>query len=301
MKILKYIYSNFLYISTWTLGSILGWLPGFVWLLFADILYVVLYKTFRYRVNVTRSNLRNSFPEKSIKELRKIERRFYLYLMDIFIETIVLAGISYSRINRRMTFSDNEEFDAVCKQRSVIVAMAHYASWEWPTIYASRTDSSLIPVYHTLSAEWADRLFLKLRCRFGAKPVSMKLVGRRLVETKNERIILTLIADQTPPWFEKMPWMRFLNQDTRFFGGIESLALKYKMPVYFFDIKCIKRGYYTGSFVKLYDGDETVEQYEMTERYKNHLEQKIVTTPQFWMWSHKRWKHKKNGEYKKKS
>lgn len=293
MKILKEIYNSVLYISTWTLGSIVGWLPRFVWLLLADFLYLLLYKIFNYRVKVTRENLQNSFPEKSAKELRSIERRFYLYLMDIFIETIVLAGISKHRIGMKMKFHNNEEFDRVCTERSVIVAMAHYASWEWPIIYAGRTASTLIPVYHRLQSEWADRLFLRMRSRFGAKPVTMNLVGRKIIETRDKRIILALIADQSSPRFSDSRWTTFLNQDTIFFTGIETLAEKYNMPVYFFDIECVRRGYYNGKFVKLYDGDEKLPEYEITRRYVTHLEQKIRKAPQFWMWSHRRWKHKK--------
>lgn len=294
MKVIKYIFNLTFYILTWMLGCIVGWLPRFVWLLLADLLYIVLYKIFRYRVTVTRENLKNSFPEKSNAERRSIERRFYLYLMDVFIETIVLVGISKRRINHKMKFNDTKEFDEVCSQRSTIVAMAHYASWEWPIVYAERTTSTLIPVYHTLASAWADRLFIRMRSRFGAKPVSMKVIGRKLVEKKNDRIILALIADQSAPKFKDSKWFTFLNQDTIFFDGIETLSLKYHMPVYFFDIECIKRGYYVGKFIKLYDGDEPVSRYEITRRYIDYLEQKIVKSPQFWMWSHKRWKNKRD-------
>lgn len=293
MNAIKHIFNTTFYILTWILGYIVGWLPRFVWLLLADLLYLLLYKICRYRVAVTRENLKNSFPEKSDAERRSIERRFYLYLMDIFIETIVLVGISKKRINYKMKFENSSEFDRVCAQRSVVVAMAHYASWEWPIIYAGKTSSTLIPVYHTLASAWADKLFLRMRSRFGAKPVSMKVIGRKLVEKKNERIILALIADQSAPKFKDSKWFTFLNQDTIFFDGIETLSLKYQMPVYFFDIECIKRGYYVGKFVKLYDGDEVVSRYEITKRYIDYLEQKIVRSPQFWMWSHKRWKNKK--------
>lgn len=293
MRAIKHIFNVTFYILTWVLGCIVGWLPRFVWLLLADILYLVLYKICRYRVAVTRTNLKKSFPLMSDTERRAIEHRFYLYLMDIFIETIVLVGISKKRINRSMKFCENREFDEVCTQRSVIVAMAHYASWEWPIIYAGRTTSTLIPVYHTLASEWADKLFLRMRSRFGAKPVSMKVIGRKLVEKKNNRIILALIADQSAPKFKDSKWFTFLNQDTIFFDGIETLSLKYQMPVYFFDIECVKRGCYVGKFVKLYDGDEMVSRHEITKRYIDYLEQKIVKKPQFWMWSHKRWKYRK--------
>lgn len=293
MKALKKIINIVLYAVVWSFGLILGWCPRFIWLILADILYLVLYKIFGYRKKVTRENLKMSFPEKSDWERRKIEMRFYLYLMDIFIETIAMAGISHMRMRRLIKFEENIDFENDCKKGSVIVAMAHYCSWEWCVSYASNTKSTLIPVYHTLASEWADKLFLNMRSRFGAKPVSMKMVGRRLIETKNQNIILALIADQTPPRLEKTKWTTFLNQDTMFFGGTETLALKYNMPVYFFDVDLVERGRYKGKFIKLYDPSEVVEPFEITKRYADYLESKIVNKPQFWMWSHRRWKHKK--------
>lgn len=290
---MKRVLDRILYCVVWGFGTVLGWMPRVIHLLLADLLYLLLYRIFRYRVKVTKRNLELSFPEKSVKERKRIERRFYLYLMDVFIETLSLIGLSKERISQKMKFYDSEKFDKECAKGSVIVAMAHYASWEWPISYAYRTKSKLMPVYHTLQSEWADKLFYNMRSRFGAKPISMRAVGRKMVEMKDEKIILALIADQTPPIIEKSEWVTFLNQDTIFFSGIETFSKRYNMPVFFFDIDCTKRGHYEGRFVQLYDGKEDVQQYEITRRYIRFLEQKIVSKPELWMWSHKRWKHKK--------
>ena len=228
---MKKIYNNISFCIVWILGAILGIMPRFVWLIMADVLYVILYKGLRYRVKVTRENLRLSFPEKSATERKWIERK---------------------------------------------------------------SKSKLLPVYHPLASAWADKLFLNMRKRFGAEPVSMKMIGRKLIDKKDEKIILALIADQTPPRFEKTKWVTFLNQDTMFFGGIETISRKYKMPIYFFDIDSTKRGYYKGKFVLLHDGKEDLDQHEITQRYIDYLECKIRNKPEFWMWSHKRWKHKKH-------
>ena len=291
---MKKIYDNILFYTVWVLGFILGHMPHFVWLIIADILYVILYRIIGYRVKVTRENLRLSFPEKNDVERKWIERRFYLYLMDIFVETISLVGITKKRISKRMIFNNTEEFRVESEEKSVIVAMAHYASWEWPISYCCISNCRLLPVYHPLASRWADRLFLKIRKRFGAEPVSMKMIGRKLIENKDNKIILALIADQTPPRVEKSEWVTFLSQDTMFFSGIENISLKYGMPVYFFDIDCVERGYYEGKFVKLYDGVEDIDKYEITKRYIKYLERKIRNKPELWMWSHKRWKHKKH-------
>lgn len=290
---MKKIYNKLIYSIVWASGFILGRMPRITWLIKADFLYIFLYRIFRYRVRVTKRNLRLSFPEKSKKELLRIERRFYLHLMDIFIETIAGIGMSKKRLSKQFSFVPNEEFEKATKEGSVIIAMSHYAAWEWMLNVSAYTDAKFLPVYHPLTSEWADKLFLNMRSRFGAEPVPMRLIGRKLVQTKNERTVLLLISDQAPPHSEKSEWVTFLNQDTMFFNGIENIAKSYKLPVFFLCMDCEKRGYYKGTFTKIYDGVEEVEKYEITRRYARVLEDKIISKPELWMWSHKRWKHKK--------
>ncbi len=248
----------------------------------------------KYRVKMTRKNLKLSFPDKTPKELLQIERGYYTHLSEQLVEIIALAGVGRKRLNRLMRFEESYDFEADTLTGSVVMAMAHYGNWEWPTIYASVTSAHLLPVYHKLKSEWAERFFLKLRCRFGAEPVTMNRVGRRLVELKDERLILALIADQTPPSFDRGEWMTFLNQDTKFFGGMEQISRKYNMPLYFFEVTKPKRHHYVGRFVELYDGVSEIDNNDLTRMYKNYLEKLIVENPSLWMWSHNRWKHHKH-------
>lgn len=297
MRKIKEFFSAFLgqvlYAFVYSVGVVIGWLPDFVWRALACVIYVVIYKLVRYRLKVVRLNLANSFPEKSVGERLKIEKRFYLFLSDVFIESLAVLGVSKKRMEKKMVFKDAEEFERVSSERSVIITMAHYGSWEWTSFYASRSKCRIVPVYHKLESEWAEKLFLKMRMRFGSDPVTMKLVGRKLIGLRNENIGLVLIADQSPLKTEKNEWTTFLNQDTKFFSGPEVFALKYHMPVYFFDIRCVKRGYYEGVFHKLYDGDSEVPQYHITRAYAERLEHRIKEEPEFWAWSHRRWKRKK--------
>lgn len=286
------ILTSIVFSIVYSFGFILGKLPRFAHLLFADILYVLLYKIARYRVKVTRTNLKNAFPEKSHKERREIERRFYLYLSDVFFESIILIGISKLRMKKKMIFHGAEEFEAARKDKPVIITMAHYGSWEWTSFYSSMTDDKIFAVYHILASEWAEKFYYKVRSRFGAHPVPMQLVGRKLIELKRKNGMLILIADQAPTRRERSKWVKFLNQDTMFYSGPEVIAKTFKMPVFYFSMDSTRRGYYEGEFIQLYDGVEEVEEYEIMGRYQRELEAQIKRKPHLWVWSHRRWKRK---------
>ncbi len=298
MRIIDRIYSGLILNLVWCFGVVVGIMPRFVWVLLSEILYFLLYIIFRYRLKVVRENLTNSFPEKSQQELEAIEREFYSSLSDIFVEIIALAGVPRRRLERYMVFKDMENLERDSKKGSVIIAMAHYGNWEWATVYAGHTDSALLPVYNPLKTKWADDLFLRIRKRFGATPVPMKMVGRKMVEMRDKNVMLALISDQAAPPFEKGNWIEFFHQDTKFYFGMEQLSVKYGTPIYFFNMKRVRKFCYEADFIKIYDGVEQLEQGAITLRYKDILERTIINNPAMWMWSHRRWKFKRvDNEY----
>ncbi len=259
----------------------------------------ILYKVFHYRKKVVVENLRNSFPEKSWDEIREIKAKFYLHLAELFVDTLTLSTISERKMRSRFRFLNNEELRQATAGRSWICAMAHYGSWEYTTGYALYTDHRVGAVYRPLHNGVFDRYYGYLRTRFGAVPVPMEEVAREMIRTKKENLTpmaVAMIADQTPPKFTIRHWFDFLHQPTPFFMGIEKLALKYRLPVYFLKIRKGPRGFYMADFVPLYDGQEAVEEFEITARYARMLEQMIRQRPELWLWSHKRWKHKPEPE-----
>ena len=178
--------------------------------------------------------------------------------------------------------------------RSWISAMAHYGSWEYTTNFdLYKTHDNALAVYRPLTNKGADRFYHRIRSRFGVIPIAMHDVGREMMRRKreNSHVTLALIADQTPGWPEIQNWTLFLGQWTPFFMGMEKLALKFHMPVVFLDVHKVRRGYYEARFDLIYDGDEAVDEGEITRRYAERLEQMIRTRPELWMWSHRRWKH----------
>lgn len=284
------------YRALYLLCRMVGYLPE--WFLYyglAEILYFLLYYVARYRVKVTRANLHNSFPEKSGKELREIERKFYRHLGEIFIDTIDLTGISRKRMRRRMVIEAEEEHRRRVAGRDWIAALAHYGSWEYFMVYAlgDEKDRETVGVYKTLHSKPMDMLYRRMRSRMNMTPVSMSVFLRHVVRNRKEgiRMGIGLIADQSPPWFYWDKWYEFLGQPTHFYDGLETIALRFGMPVYFMHIEKTRRAHYRGRFECIYDGSEEVQEGEITERYAARLEDMIRNRPELWLWSHKRWKH----------
>lgn len=273
-----------------------GWLPyWFLYGMLVPFLYFLLYKIVGYRVNVVRENLRNAFPEKSEEERHTIERKFYMHLSELFVDTIDITSISKKQACKRFRYLNTPEQEERMKDTSWICAMAHYGSWEYTFSYPLFTNHRVKAVYHYLHNPVFDRFYHRIRSRFGADPVETKDVIREVIKSRqpgSPPIAIALIADQTPKAYTIDHWFEFLNQPTAFFMGTGKIARKFKMPIYFMNVKKLKRGYYTAKFEKIYDGETPLEEHEIVELYVRRLERKIRERPELWLWSHRRWKHK---------
>lgn len=283
------------YILLLSVTKLIGWLP--TWFLYhclIDVLYFFLYKVTHYRVAITRENLKNSFPEKSAEELYHIERRFYRHLAEVFVDTIDMTSISRRELDGRIRFIDIDKHESEVRGKNWIAALAHYGSWEYFSAYQFHTPVQIVGVYRPLHDPAFDMFFQHARSRFGLKPVPMNGLLRYIVNNKNSDsgMALGLIADQTPPSFEIDHWFDFLGQSTPFFMGIEKMAARFGMPVYFMRLRKSSRAHYTASFEMIYNGTDKLPEYEITQRYATALESMIRECPELWMWSHRRWKHK---------
>lgn len=276
--------------------AVFGLLPGWIrYGVFGALVYFILYKAIGYRVEVVRTNLRNSFPEKSDEQRRVIERNFYRHLAEVFIDTISLASMSRRKILSRMQYRNVESHEASLEGRSWFAAMSHFGSWELTINYAMLSDHRLLAVYRPLHNDVMERFYCHIRARFGTKPVAMNDILKEVIKSNArgaQPAAVAMIADQTPPIHEIKHWYRFLEQDTPFFSGMEKMAVKFRMPIYFTYVRQTAPHKYEAEFRLIYDGLESVEEHEITQRYVASLEEMIRETPHLWMWSHKRWKHK---------
>lgn len=289
------------YYALYYLLKAVGLLPAwFLYYPLAELCYLLLYGLFRYRLQVTRENLRNAFPEKSGKELRRIERRFYRHLAEVFIDTIDLTSISRKQLRRRMVIEDEAAHRKAVEGKDWIAGMSHYGSWEYFIAYAlgDGEGQETIGVYKTLHNRVMDMLYRSIRSRMGMEPVPMSVILRHVVRDRQRgiRMGIGLIADQAPPWFHRDYWYNFFGRPTSFYDGLESMALRFGMPVYFVHIDKIRRAHYTARFELIYDGQERVAPHEITKRYAAQLEAMIRQRPELWLWSHRRWKHKPTPE-----
>ncbi|EHQ29281.1 lysophospholipid acyltransferase family protein [Mucilaginibacter paludis] len=276
---------------------LLSLLPFWFLYLLADGIYIVLYKIIGYRREVVYQNLINSFPGKGAEEIKVIEKKYYRYLADLIVETIKMISISANEVKRRMKATNPELVTHYYNQnKSIIAAVAHYGNWE---MAAHRF--SLIPeyqkiiVYKPLSNKRADQYYQQIRGRFGAMLVPMKSTLRKLAALKNELTFTVLVSDQTPVQHEAQYFTRFLNQPTALFLGVEKMAVMFDTVVVFADVRCVKRGYYEYKIVTLFDYAKQTQPYEITDTHTKYLEEMINREPQYWLWSHRRWKFKPEG------
>lgn len=287
-----------LYSLIYSFFWLISCLPFRVLYLLADFISFILYRLIGYRREVVRKNLTNSFPDKSIDEIVQIERQFYHYIADYFVEEIKLLTISKKQLLRRMTYKNTEVYlDCIEKYGGVILLIPHYANFEW--IIGMKTlmkeEDMAVQVYKPIRAKYMDRLFNHIRSRFGGYNIAKHSTVRELVKLKraNKKMAVGLIADQNPSSNDARFWTTFLNQDTVFMDGGERIAKMMKFPVFYCDLERIKRGYCQVTFELVTTDPKSTIEGEITEYFAKAIERTIDRAPAYWFWSHKRWKHKR--------
>lgn len=288
IKFLSYIVYGFV--------RLISYLPFSVLYIFSDIVFFFVYYVLRYRRKVVTENLTNSFPEKSEEEIHRIRKEFYSHFCDTFIETIKLWTISEEEIKKRCKFLNPEIFDIYKAQnKNVITVLGHYANWEWLTSFALWKDAYYLPIYKPLHNKVFDKMFLEIRKRFGAIPVAKDDTLRTMIKYRNEKkhTATVFIGDQTPKKNSINYWTKFLNQDTAILIGTERIAKKLDQAIVFIKMTKIKRGYYEVNIIPLFDNPKETVEFEISEKHTRILEDIIKENPAYWLWSHRRWKHKK--------
>lgn len=285
----------------WLLARLFAILPyWFKYYVVETVLFVLLRYVLRYRMCVVTQNLRHSFPEKSAGELKELRRKFYWTLAELFVDTLDLAHMTPAKGRRILRVKGLEEHLQRVGDGNWIALTAHFGCWEYCSFWGIYAPTQVVvAVYHPLENRLADHFYRRLRSGDYAVPVPMRESLRYYLRNETcgvggRRLVMGLIADQNPPRRPDSHWFRFLNQDTIFFDGGEKLALRCHLPVYFVKMDRVRRGRYEMSFEAIYDGREPVGDNVITERYVRKLESEIQRRPELWMWSHKRWKHKRD-------
>jgi len=267
-------------------------LPFRILYLLSDFLYFILYKVFGYRTKVVRGNLKRSFPEKSDAELREIESKFYRHLCDLIIESIKMFTISQKELDKRIRCINQEFVDSLYdKGISLIGVTGHYNSWEMLAIGLNLNNKhQAMGIYKKINNEVINNAMIKSRSRFGTLLADTKSTSKLFEENKDKITVTGFVADQWPSNIHKCFWTSFLGQETAVSYGAEHYARIHGMGVVFGKVRKAKRGFYEVEYVLVAEDARKLEPGEVTKRHTKILEELIKENPQYWVWSHKRWK-----------
>lgn len=273
--------------------------PHFVLYFLSDLSAFILNKILSYRQRVVLENIRNSFPERSEEEHLVILNRFYVHLCDLIVETLKLLSMSRRSLSKRCTFTPEADdlIQHYYKQgKSIIIVLGHFGNWEWGgPAFAIRYPYPLYVLYRPLVNVNFDAFMHHIRTRLGTRLVAMREVMRHIVSTRHEVQALAFIADQTP-LKSSAYWTQFLNQETAVFIGTARIAIKTGMPVVYMSIEKVKRGYYRIHAQLITEEPGLFSEEELTDMHTRKLEEDIRKMPWYWLWSHRRWKHKRNDQ-----
>jgi Kdo2-lipid IVA lauroyltransferase/acyltransferase len=286
------------YFLLYAVVRLVALLPFFLLYLLSDILYLFVYKIIGYRKKVVRKNLKHSFPSSSKEALRAIEREFYHHFCDLFVETIKLSSISATELKQRFVVKNSSLIeDYFAQGKSCIALSGHYGNWEWSAahgLYIQSPNKALI-LYKQVKNESFNKLMLTLRQRFSLECVEKDFALRKMLQYKKQGIqaFTGFVADQTPSARNIHYWTQFMHQDTPVFDGAERIARSMSYALVYIDIQKTKRGFYELEFIPMSDDVSTTATFDMTEKYIRLLEKTIQRNPSYYLWTHKRWKHKR--------
>ncbi|MFC6224659.1 lysophospholipid acyltransferase family protein [Hymenobacter artigasi] len=283
----------------WWLLLGLAHLPLAVLYVFAEAIYFLLAYVVRYRWRVVTENLRNSFPEKSPAEIERTGKAFYRHFAQVVVEILKLAAISPEEMRQRMRFTNPELMtNHFAENRLVLSLGSHMGNWEWILNGAAlEFPGRAAGVYKPLNNLFFETLMRRLRTRFGADAVPMLATLRYLVAHRAEGRTLSLLTDQAAGPEDRPYWTQFLNQDTSFYTSADRLAVQLDCAVLYVGIRRVRRGYYEVTFTELPDGRAAkgapVGTFPITEAFARQLETDMRASPEQYLWTHRRWKHKR--------
>jgi KDO2-lipid IV(A) lauroyltransferase len=273
---------------------LLSLLPIQLLLIFARLLYYIVYYVIGYRKKVVRANLTNSFPKKTPAEILKIEKDFFKYLCDLIFEIIQLSSITEAELQKRVTFKGLEQLNAYFdRNESVLACTGHYGNWELGTLAMGlKLNCKTMVIYKPINNKIFEKWFLNFRTKYGNLFIAMRQTLRAIATHKNEATMLCFASDQSPTQHETAYFLPFLNQQTSALLGLEKIAKQTNRPIFYFKVSVVKRGYYQVDILPLCIEPAKTAEYEITNLQFSFLESIINEKPQYWLWSHRRWKLK---------
>lgn len=284
------------YILIYPLLWIVSILPFKLLYVVSDGLFVLLFYVFGYRKKVVYDNLKLVFPEKTELEIHAIRKKFYHHLCDMILESIKSISISEAEMKKRYVFTNIEEIHKLEKEnKSVILLMGHYASWEWIFILQKNINHTGYAIYKQLSNKYFDALVKRIRAKYNSYLITTKEAFPVLIKAKenNELTLNGFVFDQSPKVEKAIHWQKFMNIEVPVHIGAEILAKRLNMATVFLKVKKVKRGFYEATFLDIINNAIDFNNYEITDSALKQVEAQIYEAPEYYLWTHKRWKHKR--------
>ena len=265
----------------------------------SSMISLVVMRGLGYRRNVIQGNLKRSFPERSASELKALEREFGRHFGDLLVEVIKHFTVSEDVVSKRMQYAGTEVLDGLhAAGRHVVIAGGHLNNWELYAVTADRPlRHQVTAIYKRLSDPHMDRVMRQSRERFGLKmipTIEAKSWGaERLRPEAEPKQAVVFGFDQSPADPQKSWWTPFLNQETAWYWGLEQFARQHDMPVVFGHITKVSRGHYACRYELVTEAPRSLPEGDILRRCIDLLEADIVQEPAHWLWTHKRWKHRR--------
>lgn len=283
--------------AIWLLLLLLSWLPGFILRFFAYLIHFIVFTVIQYRIPVIRDNLNRCFPDKTSQQKEVMEGRFTRHFSELFAEMVIFCRLKPSVSSKRIRLSNPDMLhQAFQNKQNVIILSGHYGNWEWNLLPLLSAGFRILAVYKPQANELADQMMFRIRHKPGITLVPMKdtlRVIKREIDEGKPPFALLLVADQIPARGDIRFWTRFFGHDTAFFTGGEKIAKKFHMPVYYMDQEKKSFASYIATTSILYDGNSIVPDGSITVEFVRLLESTIRKSPHLWLWSHRRWKYRR--------
>lgn len=243
-------------------------------------------------------NLHNSFPQKNKEEIQKLCKGFYKHLCDIIVESVRLFSMPHDEAQRRFKVLNPDVLDRYYDNgKPVLLVGAHYNNWELLAVAMNaQVKHQAVGIYSKIENEFFMKKMLASRTKYGLEMVVTRKVSRYFVQGFDKPTVTIFGSDQSPTYNKNVVWTQFLNQETAVASGLERYAKKYNYPVVFGDIQKVKRGQYTLEFFEITDDASSFEDGQITKKFTRMIEDQIKVDPRNWLWTHKRWKRKRQAD-----
>ncbi len=282
------------FILAYPLLWIISILPFPVFYKFSDFIYFIVYHIIGYRKKIVRYNINHALPHLSEAEKLVVEKKFYKHMCDMFLEMIKTMSISEKEMNKRFVITNIDIIKSYeAKGKSVALMCAHYASWEWLITIANKIDYKSIAIYKKINNKYFDRLIRKIRAKLNAELVETKKTIELIEENERKGIkaFYGFASDQSPQLYRARYWDYFMGHEVPVYTGAEMIAKRFDMNMLFVKVKKVKRGYYEATLIPLVDNPLEYPDYKVTSIFLREVEKQILEAPEYYFWTHKRWKH----------